>query len=198
MTTITIGGRAGATTAGIQDAKLLSGFPTTNFSADAASDQSPFLLRPDLTALPPGAVVSDAFWTLACTSGGGATTVHIVRCRRAWVEAEATWNVHSTGNNWTTAGGLDTTNDILGADSAVIAYTGGFATGDFVSSSNTGLIADLQAYADGSIADLSWRFDDGGTVAFGLPGNGTAANTPLLTIVFEVVGPTASAAWLRA
>jgi hypothetical protein len=187
MTTITIGGRAGATTPGIQDAWLLSNFADSNFSTPTSSDQIPFVLRPDLSALPADVTITDAFWTLACTSGGGATTVHFVRVRRVWVEAEVTWNSYSSGNAWGTAGALNTTTDILGADSCVIEYPGGFATGDFTSTSNSTLISDIQGFVDGTITDLSWRVD-AGTAAFGLQANATAANRPLLTIVYSEAG----------
>jgi hypothetical protein len=30
----------------------------------------------------------------------------VFRQKRAWVETQATWNIYSTGNNWSTAGGF--------------------------------------------------------------------------------------------
>jgi hypothetical protein len=33
-------------------------------------------------------------------------TVSVYRCKRNWVEAQATWNIYSTGNNWGTAGAM--------------------------------------------------------------------------------------------
>lgn len=36
-------------------------------------------------------------------------TVHVYRLLKDWVEAEATWNVYSTGNAWTAAGAFDPT-----------------------------------------------------------------------------------------
>lgn len=51
-------------------------------------------------------------WT---SSYGAATGSHFItarKVRRAYSPTQATWDVYSTGNNWTTGGARDTTNDV--------------------------------------------------------------------------------------
>lgn len=190
MTTDTIGNRTGTTIGtAAEDAKLVSGFPTTNFSGDAGSGTGPFLIRfAGLSSITGPVTVSDAFFTMYVVVGGSAGDIDIVRVRRNWVEAQATWNVYSTGNSWTTAGGTDTTNDVFATASARIAYTGGFATGDFNSTLNTTLIADVEGIINGTISpNCGWRFP-AGPVSFSLPAEGTASRRPMLTVTYTASG----------
>lgn len=183
MTTITIGGRSGATYSGTEDALLISDFPTNNYSTEASSQAYPFLLRPDLSGLPSDATVTDAFWTFGINSGAGdPQTVTIQRALRAWVENQASHNDYSTGNAWTTGGAGGDGTDRVATTSASMSYPGGYSTSDIVSTSNTVLIADLQGMANGSLSLNGWRV--GGAVSIGLPGHGTAATRPLLTITY--------------
>lgn len=180
-TTITIGGRAGATFSGMQDALLISDFPTNNYSTEGASQGYSFLLRPDLSGIPGGSTITDAFWTLKVSSGAGSSvTVNVHRAIRAWVEAQASYNNWSTGNAWTTAGANGSGTDRSASVACTLPYPGGFATADVVSTSNTQLIADLNAILGGT--NDGFRFDVG--VSFSLPGDATAANRPLLTITY--------------
>lgn len=183
MPTITIGGRAGATFSGMQDATLLSSFADNNLSAETSSGQLPFLLRPDLSGIPAGSTITDAFWTINVTSGAaGAFDISPKRVLRAWVEAQASWNSWSTGNAWTTPGALGNATDRVAAASCVLNYTGGYATGDVVSTSNSQLIADIQAVVSGG-ANNGYRFEEG--LAIALPANATAALRPQLTVVYS-------------
>lgn len=181
-TTITIGGRAGNTFSGMQDATILSTFPTTNLPSETLSGQLPFLLRPDLTGIPGGSTITDAFWTVNVVSGASGTLdIAPKSVLRNWVETEATWNVWSSGNNWTTAGALGDATDRVATASCVLNYTGGYATGDVVSTSNTQLIADIQAVVGGG-TNNGWRFEEG--LAIGLPANATATLRPFLTVTY--------------
>lgn len=181
-TTITIGGRAGNTFSGMQDATLLSSFPTTNLPTENTSGQLPFLLRPDLTGIPGGSTITDAFWTVNVVSGASGTLdIAPKSVLRNWIETEATWNAWSSGNNWTTAGALGAATDRVATASCVLNYTGGYATGDVVSTSNTQLIADIQAVVGGG-TNNGWRFEEG--LAIGLPANATATLRPFLTVTY--------------
>ena len=65
------------------------------------------LLKFDLSTIPSSAIVSSAILTLTISTAWGAANVAIYRQKKAWVEAQATWNIYSTGNNWTSAGGFN-------------------------------------------------------------------------------------------
>mgnify|MGYP001408383187 CR=1 FL=1 len=71
-----------------------------------------------LSALPSGCVISTATLSLYWFSHGtwdspAGETITVYKIRRAdWVEAEATWNIYKTSNNWGTAGCANTANDI--------------------------------------------------------------------------------------
>lgn len=181
-TTITIGGRVGNTFSGFQDATLLFSFPTTNLPSETTSGQLPFLFRPDLSGIPGGSTITDAFWTINVVSGAaGALDLAPKKILRAWIETEATWNAWSSGNNWTTAGALGAATDIVSTASCVLSYPGGYATGDVVSTSNTQLIADIQAVVSGG-ANNGWRFEEG--MAVGMPANATTSLRPFLTVTY--------------
>lgn len=185
MPTITIGGRAGNTFAGMQDALLISDFPTNNYSAESASQGYDFLLRPDLSGIPGGSVVTDAFWTVGINSGGGSPVAVTVRkVLRAWIEAEASYTNWSTGNAWTTPGALGDATDRASATSCSLSYPGSFDTADVVSTGNTQLIADLNAFIGGA-TNNGFAFDASPGVSFGLPGSATAALRPFLTVTYS-------------
>ena len=58
------------------------------------------------------AVVStDATLTLYCDEYFTTKTLAAYECLRNWVESESTWNIYSTGNNWTTVGAGSAGND---------------------------------------------------------------------------------------
>jgi hypothetical protein len=192
MPIVTIGGRAGATFGGMQDALLIASDPNTNYPAQATSGGfEVVLLRPDLSGITGPLTVVNAFWTINVTSGaGGANAIPMPRCLRAWPETQATFNAFATSNNWATAGAAGSGTDRAAASGGTLSYPGGFATGDLSSTGNAQLIADLQAYFDGSISDFSSIFDLTGLgfLAIGLPANATAALRPLLTIEYNIAG----------
>lgn len=92
---------------------------TTNFGTsgalyigeyNAGDELDRALIQFDLTTLPDAAVISAATLTLRIGEdySSNARTVRVFRLKRAWVETQATWNIYSTGNNWSTAGGFHT------------------------------------------------------------------------------------------
>lgn len=97
--------------------------PTTNLGTDATmvvgEHQSLTgyvyrgIIKFDLSTIPSSSVITSAtlsLWTYSDASAN-ARTMYLYRVKRNWVESEVTWNVYSTGNNWTTAGCADTTDD---------------------------------------------------------------------------------------
>lgn len=181
-TTVTIGGRSGNTFTGMQDVVLFSAFPTNNYSTESASQNEIFILRPDLSGLPAGCTITNAFWTFGINSGAGSTaSLAPKKLLRAWVEAEASYNNYSTGNAWASVGAGTDGTDRTATPSCTLDYPGGFSVADIVSTSNTQLIADIQAIVGGA-TNNGWRFDGG--VSVGLPGHATAATRPFLTVTY--------------
>lgn len=114
---------------------MRSNTPTTNNSAaanlyagesNAAVDTRRGLIKMTLpvlgTDIPSNAVITGArlIVFIQTDNSSNARDFKLYRVRRDWVVSQATWNIWKTGNNWTTAGAGDTTNDI---DSTVWATT---------------------------------------------------------------------------
>lgn len=124
-----------------RDGYLDSGSPATNHEGGAfvlgytgAGKMRP-ILRFDLTsatAIPHSTtVISSASLRLYCSFiAGGAISGVARRVRRTdWVEAEVSWDVYMTANNWTTAGCSDPTNDYDATDQATFSVSSsGFLT----------------------------------------------------------------------
>jgi len=96
------------------DTHLEGNNPTTNFGAQTflnvgyniAARRA--LVQFDVSALPANATIISAvlhLWVSGDASNN-ADTVRAFRLKRAWVEAEATWNIWATAQNWQTAGGF--------------------------------------------------------------------------------------------
>jgi hypothetical protein len=109
--------------------------PTANFgletsiNIDTNTGNGPrrSILKFDFSALPDGAVISAAtlglyYYNYPYTDPVGRTYWAYELTQPAWVETQATWNIYSTGNNWTAAGGDYTTGS--GASLAVPAAYG--------------------------------------------------------------------------
>lgn len=64
------------------------------------------LIKFDFSGIPANALVSSAVFELYAIEDNSSNTriYRIYRLKRNWVPAEATWNIWSTGNNWSTAG----------------------------------------------------------------------------------------------
>lgn len=103
-------------TAGV-DTSITSGAPTTNngtattLNLGDRNDQvnaRRVLIKFDLSTLPSDATITSAVLSLFCITdfSSNARTYRVYRLKRAWVESQATWNIYSTGNNWSTAGGF--------------------------------------------------------------------------------------------
>lgn len=66
------------------------------------------VLKFDLSSIPSNATVSSAILSLWLyqDNANNTSTVGVYRLKRAWVEAQVTWNIWKTSNNWSTAGGF--------------------------------------------------------------------------------------------
>jgi len=99
------------------DTYMDDGAATTNFDtstwvysgeSDAATRIYRGLMKFDFSTIASTAVVSSAILALYMTNeyAGIARDKQIYRGLRAWVYNQVTWNIWSTGNNWSTAGGF--------------------------------------------------------------------------------------------
>jgi hypothetical protein len=99
------------------DVVMMSGYPTTNtsswttvgagFSQYSTPDQETLrsLVKFGTLAGLTTKVISQAYITaFPINNSGGSRIIDFFRALVEWVEAEATWNIRSTGNNWTAAG----------------------------------------------------------------------------------------------
>jgi len=99
------------------DTYIAVAYPTTNYGTDTYLWEGYYdstewsarsLLKFDLSSIPSGATVTNATLSLYSLTdySSNISTYAVYRQKRAWVESEATWNIYSTGNNWSTAGGF--------------------------------------------------------------------------------------------
>ena len=112
----------------------------------------------DLSGIDSGATVTDAVLSLWEAYALGATAdVTLNRILLNWVNAEATWNIYSTGNNWNTAGAGGADSDIDSDVSATLSMDGTAAV-DWVAFEGATLIDDVQKFIDGTYANnYGWR-----------------------------------------
>lgn len=119
----------------------------------------------DLSSIPTNATITGVTFKIYDRGDDLANndrTFDVFRVRRNWVESEVTWNVYSSGNNWTTAGCSDTTNDREGTAIGSIATTqpaaAGYVTTTFTASlvqewltgvfTNNGVVCIMQTATD--------------------------------------------------
>jgi len=120
-----------------KDTKIVKNAATTNYGSNTfftisnhstATNRS--LVSMSISALPAGATISSALFSMYHyrTAYGGNPNTKIVTLTRVvredWEEAQATWNIYKTSNNWGTAGCANTTTDIDTSLTATDTFTG--------------------------------------------------------------------------
>lgn len=148
------------------------------------------LLKFDLSSITGPVTVSSATLDLWVDAAYNAATHNLYRCKRAITET-GTWNAYDGTNAWTTAGAGDTTNDREATSVGSATTTGAEGAGtqktvtltnsaveEWINGTvtNNGLVMIASTEASNTLMD--WRSDD----------NATAANRPLLTIVYTSGG----------
>lgn len=133
----------------------------TGDTSGAGSYSRRFLLAFDVSGVPAGATINAvtlSLWEDDASRSGGVFSwdVEMRRVLRNWVEAQVTFNSYSTGNNWATAGCGNAT-DRVDSISAVLTLDAAAAEG-FVDWTGAGLVADVQAWVDGSASNYGWLF----------------------------------------
>lgn len=182
-----------------KDAHILSAQATTNDGASAImnigerNDQvtSPIraLIQFDLSGIPAAATILSAtlaLWANADFSSN-ARTLRAFRLKRAWVEAEATWNIYSTGNNWESAGGFGEA-DCEQTDIGSLALTDSETVPAFKLIPLTA--SAVQEWVDGTLTNngllLKMDTESDDAYRYDSSDSATAAQRPKLTVVYQV------------
>lgn len=118
------------------DTFIDSGATNTNYATSGAvyigrSNSSGYMYRGlvkfDLSPLPVDSIILSAIISLYSNgndAANGSSQVSVFRFLRNWVEAQATWNIWATSNNWSTAGAMTNASDV---DTTAIAQSGSIA-----------------------------------------------------------------------
>jgi hypothetical protein len=177
------------------DSTLNETIPTTNLSTDTTfacglnTDLRRGIIKFDLskgTNPPPSnATISSAVLTLQCTNYFVTRTLAMYQCLRDWVEAQVTWNIWKTSNNWTTAGAGSNGNDYNNTDLGNVSVTG---TGTVTLTFNAAGLVIVQGWIDGSIANygliLRHTAETTNRNNYGSSDNATSGNRPQLVIEY--------------
>lgn len=175
MTTATIGDNTGNTYSGTDDGQIKQAAATTNYGSSTtmevhkygSGDHCNSLVKfSGLSNIAGPVTVSSATIYLYLTNNAntaGSVTIDCYRLLRNWVEAQATWNIYSTGNSWTTAGGLSSGNDIAASITASKSITNGaLDTGVYHAFTSAQLATDVQDIINGSASNYGWHFSRNG------------------------------------
>lgn len=204
--TATIGDNTGNTYSGTDDTQLKANAATTNYGSSGSMDVNKYgvgdhanaLVKfTGLSSITGPVTVSSAtlyLYYTGPTSGSDTHTIDVHRVLRAWVEAQATWNVYSTGNSWTTAGGLSDGNDRVATVSASFALIGNTSP-SYVAFTGAQLATDIENIINGVNTNngfLVERSDAGDDTNFRVfaSSEGSDGQRPYLDITYTVAGAT--------
>jgi len=171
MTVSVIGDNTGDDYSGTEDAQLKEGAATTNYGSNAnfevgkydSGDYTNGLVSfSGISNLPASLTVSSAVLSLyleGADGEGGSHTIQAKRLLRDWVEAQVTWTIWKTSNNWTSGGGESNGNDrsaTLSTENTSLGTT----TGQYYSFTD---IAEMQSnvedFADGTLSNYGWHLE---------------------------------------
>lgn len=207
MPIVTISDNTGATFAGSTSNNIFNATPTTVdqdsaqlqlAAVDAFTIEHVLLRFTGLSNLPASIVVNAASIAIRVSTApvGSGMVVETNRLLRAYTPSQATWNIYSTGNNWTTAGAGGSGTDIAAAVSSTsgeIPTSSGYY--DFAPDAAQ-LRQDIEKICSGEYANNGWRM---AIASMTVPGyyncGGITADDgrrPVLTIDYTEVAPTAT------
>lgn len=156
---------------GTEDTQLYSLATSTNYGnagsfyvvKASASDHTHALLKftgvPQIQSTAQVDSVTVGIYLQDCTTAT-AQTLELRRVLRPWGETQATWTNYSTGNAWTTPGGLSAGNDRVGTSLGQITgitCTQGYYT---VTQTSGDLVDYFQGVIDGSMQDQGLHLED--------------------------------------
>jgi hypothetical protein len=160
---------------GTDDAALQEADPTSNHGADSQFEVSKYgsgshthlLIRfAGLSNITGPVTVTAVTLGMYLTNSDEAAshTINIYRALRAWNVSQTTWNVYTTGNNWTTAGALSSGNDRAASTSGQITGVQTPLVWVTVTQTTTGgLIDDVQGWINGTVTNNGWHLERNGT-----------------------------------
>lgn len=167
MTVTLISNNTGADFSGQADLELTESAPTTNNngatgfynSLYGTGDRRFALIKfTGTTGIAAGQTVSAVTFSLYQDGNGGASArvFQLKAGLRNWSQTQATYNVYTTGNNWTTAGALSDGNDRSSTVSASLAT--GTVDGAYINfTGGAGMISDVQGVIDGG-SNFGWQY----------------------------------------
>lgn len=205
-TTVTIGDNTGNTYSGTDDAHIRSDSTTTNYGTNGSLEVTKYAVGNHVSALVKFSGLSNIVGPVTVssatlylyytgpTSGSDTHTIDVHRVLRAWVEAQATWNIYSTGNSWTTAGALSDGNDRVATVSASFALIGNTSP-SYVAYTGAQLATDVENIINGSNANNGWVFErsdagDDTNYRIFASSEGSDGQRPYLDITYTVAGTT--------
>jgi pimeloyl-ACP methyl ester carboxylesterase len=183
-------------TAGV-DTVLRSFQPTTNLGTNSnlgAGESNAIVdiwrsaIKFNLSGIAAGSTIISATLSLYCHAefSSNARTLRVYRLKRAWVETQATWNIYSTGNSWSTAGGFHSDDceqtDIGSRAFSATETTGAFKDFTLTAASVQAMISGGSWTNNGFLVKADTETDD--MYQFYSSDHSTAGNRPKLVIVY--------------
>ena len=170
MATVKIGDNSSDDHAGTEDIHIKEVAPNTNYETTspleitkyAVGDYAHMLLKfSGLSAIAGPVTVTSAKLYLYQSSSHVAATHDIVAklLNRNWVENQATWNIYSTGNSWSTAGGLHETDDRSSTETFTVSI--GTTVDQYYEFSSAQLATDVENIINGGINNYGWHLHRG-------------------------------------
>jgi hypothetical protein len=199
MTVTVISDNTGDDYAGTEDTSISNTNPTTNYGTSSTmeltnwaggSDKHLCLSFSGLSNISASEVVSSV--TLGIYRFNGDANTHSIglkRLLRNWVEAQATWNIYSTGNNWTTGGGESDGNDRSGTSSG--SFSSSSVAGYKTITSTGQLMDDVQDFIDGTLTNYGHHvevLDASNYWAQYRASEGTDGQRPYLSVTHAAAG----------
>lgn len=198
MPTVVIGNNTGDDYSGTEDTRLTQASPTTNSGtvdvldmnkATSGQYQHSIIKFSGLSNIPSSVTIDSAYLSLYHFTGPYAQTFSFRRLLRNWNESQATWNIYSTGNNWSTAGATSDGNDRVADATATLQTT--TSSGAYRTSGN--LSSDAGGFVSGSVNNYGWHIertdgaDDAHAVRFRSSNIGDGYR-PYLTVTYTESG----------
>ena len=168
MPTITIGDNTGDDFSGTEDTHISESNATTNYDTttpievtkyDVGNHTHALMKFSGISNLPGALTVSGAtlYFYQEDNSGGAVYNITAKKLNRNWVIDEVTWNIHSTGNNWSTGGALHETNDRSSTTTFDVSSPADNNT--YHSFSSAQLASDVEDFADGTLSNYGWHLE---------------------------------------
>lgn len=183
-----------------EDAATTNNGSASNFSIrdeSSGNDTHGCISFSGMSSLPSSITVSSATMSLYQNWNNMSSTqvLSCYRLLRNWSESQSTWNIYSTGNSWTTAGGTSDGNDKSATVSDTMTKN---TTNQYYTSDDTAqLRTDCENIAAGTVSNYGWiwvRTDasDDGEQSDNTSSEGSDGQRPYLTITYTEGGGSSS------